>query len=101
MTSERTSPPSGPVASQLRSLSADESASPPSAARAAGAQETSTASSRNAEENFRSKRFFIFNTTVFKFYELRGGGFSKRTARLLSLSRATLQSRAASAVPET
>src|SRR5919112_1241980 len=77
MTRERTSPPRGPVASQLRYLSAEESASL-SAARAEGSaapnEEKKRDRSRNAGVNLRSKRFFIFNTTVFKFYELRGGG---------------------------
>src|SRR5690349_5543748 len=92
MTSERTSPPSGPVASQLSSRSASESApSAASAGDAVEAHDTSRARSRNAEENLWSKRFFIFNTTVFKFYEQRRRG-APRTARLLSLSTATLQS---------
>src|ERR1044071_1492712 len=77
MTSERTSPPSGPVASQLRYLSAEESASV-SAARAEGSaapnDEKKRDRSTSAGVNLPSKRFFIFNTTVFKFYELRGGG---------------------------
>src|SRR5215216_5267989 len=77
MTSERTSPPRGPVASQLRYLSAEESASV-SSARAEGSampkEEKKRDRSTSAGVNLRSKRFFIFNTTVFKFYELRGGG---------------------------
>src|SRR5215212_1092947 len=77
MTSERTSPPSGPVASQFRSFSAAESASV-SAARAEGVAAPNEVNKRDrstsAGVNLRSKQFFIFNTTVFKFYELRGGG---------------------------
>src|SRR5205085_2636687 len=76
MTSERTSPPRGPVASQLKSLSPEESASL-SAARAEGAapvQDRTRDRSTSAGVNLWSKRFFIFNTTIFKFYELRGGG---------------------------
>src|ERR1044071_6844159 len=85
MTSERTSPPSGPVASQLRSRSAFESASG-SSARAASADvphERSRAKRRSTEEAFCKDRFFIFNTTVFKFDELRGGGPANRAAIIL------------------
>src|SRR5687767_376461 len=85
MTSERTSPPSGPVASQSRSFSGEESG-PPSAARApAGAQETSNAESRKAEDNFWSRRFFIFYTTVFKILRAsrRGAVQSNRAAIIL------------------
>src|ERR1044072_8876532 len=94
MTSERTSPPRGPVASQFRSLSPAESASL-SAARAgetaAPLETKKRGRGTRADKNFWSKRFFIFNTTILKFLELRGGG-PAGTARLLSLSTATLQS---------
>src|SRR3712207_13651 len=80
MASERTSPPSGPVTSQPSSFVADESASPFSPARAAvavdAAQEARSATVNSAEEIlFRVRFMFIKNTTVFKIFELRGGGF--------------------------
>src|SRR5215211_1538242 len=86
MTSERTSPPSGPVASQLKYLSAAESASLPAARaeRVAAPDEASRMDrSTSAGVNLWSKRFFIFSTTVFKFYELRGGGPAGNRAAII------------------
>ena len=41
--------------------------------------------STNAGVNFWSKRFFIFSTTVFKFYELRGGGPAGNRATIIRI----------------
>src|ERR1043165_10290018 len=87
MASERTSPPSGPVTSQFMRREGA-SAAPLSSARATAAaerpQETRSVNESNAEESFLKERLiFIGNTTVFKIFELRGGGLTNRAAIIL------------------
>jgi hypothetical protein len=76
------------VISQSIGRDAGASAPPLSSARATDAADTAhearSVIESNAEENFFKVRFiFIYNTTVFKIFELRGGGLSNRAAIIL------------------